>query len=175
MDGADGWELLIPVGIDIFEGEAELVVIAWREGRGTDGFGIDVGLVGADEVERYGLDLRRLLGVVGEEYLDRCADDGASAGVADVAVDIGDLAAGEGAGFAHLDLGEGEACGIGVGREEGVGGRGFVMRGEEDSGDYEKDDEAGNAERKEGGTLGLLRGEEGRLLIGCHGTDFIVF
>ena len=104
LNDVDFGHLIVPVAGNGFEGKAKLAVVAGLERGGGDGLGIDIGLVGADEGEGLGFDLGRELDVVAEEDLDGDAGDGLVAGVADVAVDVGVLAAGDVFGLAHGEL-----------------------------------------------------------------------
>ncbi len=109
-----------------------------------------------------GVDLRGKIDVVVEEDLDGDAGDGLGAGVLDVAVDVGVLAAGDVFGLAHGELGDGERGGV-VGQGlEGVGRRrGGLVRGKDKDADDQQDDEAGYEPGDDGSAAALRRrGEE---------------
>lgn len=150
MNDADLWRLAGPIGGDGIEDEPEVVAGAGGEGLGGDRLGIDIGLTHADEGERHGLVLGDLMTEVVKENLDGDGLDGAAAGVLDMAVDVGDLAAGEVGGLTHLDGGHGEGGGVGVGAGGGgvdLGGgpaAAHDQSGDDDGGDEHDGDDEGN-------------------------------
>ncbi len=161
VDDADLGELNVPVGGDGFEDEAELTVVGGLEGSGADGLGIDVGLMGADEGEGEGFDVRGHLLVVAEDDLNGDRGDGLGTGVLDVTVDEGGLAAGEAGGLAHGDLGEGKVGGVGCEGLDGVGrGGGLATAREEQKANGDQDDETSDDPCGDGGSGG--RGLVGR-------------
>jgi hypothetical protein len=161
----DFGHLVVPVAGDGLEGKAKLAVVAGFEWGGGDGLGIDIGLVGADDGEGLGFDLGWELDVVAEEDLDGDAGDGLVASVADVAVDVGVLAAGDVFGLAHGELRERQIGGVGGQRLDGVTWDGcLLMRGEEQDGDSEKHDKTCDNPGDDGiaAAFGGLRREEFR-------------
>jgi len=87
--------------------------------------------------------------IVANEHLDGDAGDGAGALVGDVAVEVGDLTAGEVGRLAHGKVGDGQAGGIcvGSGGDGGDAGGGFaVLENQEDDGGGDEDDSCGDSE-----------------------------
>jgi hypothetical protein len=122
MHNIDFGHLLVPVVRDGFEDEPELDVVAGFDGGGADGFGVDVGLAGADEREREAFDLWGEADIVAEDDLESGSGEGGGADILDVAVEEGGFASGEAGGLAHGEFGEDERLRVAVSGKDGVGG-----------------------------------------------------
>ena len=96
-----------------------------------------------------------------EGDLDGDGGDGLLAAVGDLAVDVGGLGAGDAPGLAHLEIGDGEAGGVGVGRgEPGTARVGRFMRWlteDEENADNDQDDDEGDDPGKWRARLALGR------------------
>jgi len=103
-DDVDFRLLLVPVRVDVLEGQPKLAVGPRRERSGADRLGIHIRLVRADKAERRNFNLRRHRHVVLEDHMQRDAGDGQLAVVGDVPVDIRRFAARERGRLAHLDV-----------------------------------------------------------------------
>jgi len=139
LNYVDFGHLIVPVTGNGLEGKAKLAVVAGFERGGGDGLGVYIGFVGADEGEGLGFDLGRELDVVAEEDLNGDTGDGLVAGVADVAVDVGVLAAGDVFGLAHGELRERKVGGVGGQWLDSVAWDGcLLMRGEKQDSNGDK-------------------------------------
>lgn len=106
----------IPVGLDSIEDQAKILLATGLERGCGNGLDINIRFAHADELEGLGFILRDLVGVVAEEYLHGDAGDDPGALVRDMAIEVGDLASSQIAGFAHGKTGEREIGRIGVKR-----------------------------------------------------------
>lgn len=180
-DDPDLGILLVPALGDVVEDEAELACFARLDGGGRYRFCIHVGLAGADEAERHRLFLGEDVGVVAKGYLHGDAGERFVSVVGDGAVEIGQLCPGHAGGFAHLEVGERQAGGIGIGR--GQSGSPWITwlfvaaTEEQEYAYYDKNHGPGGDPRGYGTRLfGLIAvgvQEAGILRIaGCHQRDF---
>jgi len=114
MDHADLGIGAIPIGRDAVEDQPEVVFATGLERRGGDWLQIDVWFAGPDQLERLSFVLRHFMSEAAEENLDRDAGDGAGTGIGNVAIDVGDFAAGKVCRLAHDQSADGEAGGVSV-------------------------------------------------------------
>lgn len=148
---ADFGEGAVPVAGNPVEDETEIALCSGGEGVGGNRLEIDIGIPGADELKRPGFVLGDFVSGIAKENLDGDGRDGAVAGVGDVAIDIGDFAAGQVAGLAHDQAGNWKTGSVRVERRGDGGdadGLASVLKGEDD-GDGEQDhNTGGDGERR---------------------------
>ena len=159
---------VVPLGGDVFEGEAEGFGLAGKQGRQVEIDGFVVGTAGAEDVDGQLFFLSDLTHVVFECDLDDGVNDSLIASVGDLAVEIADGCSGKvlrGAGF---EIGKFEIGGVGRGL-----GRLFLPGAEDEhnrSHNYQ-DDEETDQDGSEGGFCRLGGGIEIGLEQGSHGGD----
>ena len=129
---------MVPVGGDVFEGEAELFVLSGGERRDVQVDCISVGTRGLKDVQWDIFGLHDLAKRIFEAYADDGVIDGFVAGIGDGAVKISNRGADEILCRTHLQVGEFEIGGVGVGRVGNLG----ICTEEESSDAYHHEDQA---------------------------------
>lgn len=162
------WVGVVPLGGDVFKGEAEGLGLAGQERGHVEIDGFVVGATGAEDVDRHVFFLGGLAHVVFEGDLDDGMDDSLVAVIGDLAIEVIDGGAGEVLGGAGLEIGEFQIGGVG----RGFRGLGLLRTKDkgEDADDHHNNDDA-EENRTEGRLRRLICGTEVRLEQSCHGSD----
>lgn len=98
----------IPVGSDRIEDDPEIALFTWLEGTGGEGLQVDVRITGADDLHGLGFILSDFVGGIAEQDLKVDGGDRFGSVVRDMTIEVGQFAAGQVAGFAHLKMADGE-------------------------------------------------------------------
>ena len=114
---------LIPHGRDVIEDQAKVLGFAWRQGSGTDGLGVHVGIARTDEAEGRLQYLGCVAGFVGECGLKGHRGNGAIAAILNGSINVGQLIAGKIARLADLHIAKNHVFRVGIDDAVGIGGR----------------------------------------------------
>ncbi len=151
MDDGEVGILLVPGWIDMVEDEPEGFALAWFQRISAHGLNVDIGFARADEVEQGGDYLRSRASIEVKGGGDGDAVDDAVAVIRDDAIHISDLASGNIGALTESDVADGELSGIGIGCAVVGDKRTFTAAAtkNEQAGNDQQDDDAGNDERGE--------------------------